>query len=162
MKKSRTWRRARKRGSVAERPTCVACRAALVLGHNWKLYPNRKPHYRCTSCFRAWTAERASRPQRRYSTLLYQAKRRGIRVHLAFTTYKKLLASPCGYCGGALARFGGGLDRINNAKGYTKANVIPACADCHALRGLSSKGLSVDEVRTIVRQRKARDQPAAA
>lgn len=151
-----TWRRARKRGEVAANPTCLACGVALVAHDNWRVYPNRKPHYRCTPCFRAWTASRATRPQRRYSTLLYQAKLRGIPVRLGFTTYKRLVTSPCGYCGGPLAPFGSGLDRIDNARGYVKSNVIPACGPCHGLRGLCAKGLTVEETRAIVWQRRAR------
>lgn len=40
--------------------------------------------------------------------------------------------SPCVYCGTTEQI---GCDRVDNTKGHTKANVVPACGCCNVMRG---------------------------
>lgn len=41
----------------------------------------------------------------------------------------------CYYCLSPLHPLSGGLDRIDNAKGYTRDNVLPCCSMCNDARG---------------------------
>lgn len=43
-----------------------------------------------------------------------------------------MVALPCSYCGDTNARMT--LDRIDNSKGHTKGNVVPACYRCNMIR----------------------------
>jgi len=45
---------------------------------------------------------------------------------------RKIIAQPCAYCGETEIRIS--LDRIDNALGHTKANVIQACERCNYFR----------------------------
>lgn len=45
------------------------------------------------------------------------------------------LDASCHYCGAMLPDDIAGLDRIDNAKGYTRANVLPCCPLCNYARG---------------------------
>lgn len=48
-----------------------------------------------------------------------------------------MAGAPCHYCGGKLGKRcpTGGLDRIDNAIGYVKGNVLPCCGVCNMTRG---------------------------
>ena len=71
------------------------------------------------------------------------AKVRGICWRLPKDSFRKLTLLPCHYCGlvrGAEYRAGNGvnggyrytgIDRVNNAKGYSPNNVVPCCIICN-------------------------------
>lgn len=40
----------------------------------------------------------------------------------------------CDYCLAPLGKYGVGLDRINNSKGYTIDNIVPCCGNCNKLK----------------------------
>jgi len=46
--------------------------------------------------------------------------------------FTRLIREPCHFCGdpGKV-----GIDRMDNAIGYTEANVVPACWTCNRLKG---------------------------
>lgn len=46
--------------------------------------------------------------------------------------FAEIFLKPCFYCGDSTKT---GCDRIDNSKGHTKDNVVPACADCNCARG---------------------------
>lgn len=62
---------------------------------------------------------------------------------LSLETYKKLVTSPCFYCGElpnqiphgtVLKRLGvkrNGIDRVDNSKGYNESNCVPCCRVCN-------------------------------
>lgn len=62
---------------------------------------------------------------------------RGREFTLTVEEYDRLRTGACYYCHGHLARIPGvgGLDRIDNTKGYTIDNVLPCCAICNVTRG---------------------------
>ena len=51
-------------------------------------------------------------------------------MSISFETYALFLALPCFYCGEEST----GLDRVENNKGYTNANVVPCCKECNRLK----------------------------
>jgi hypothetical protein len=91
--------------------------------------------------------------ERRYSTAQYQARQRGVAWHLSFATYKDLIKpNVCSCCAGPLSPTGSGLDRIDAAKPFSEANVVPICGSCRAVRGFA---LSLEETKLIVERRRA-------
>lgn len=63
-----------------------------------------------------------------------KAERRGHCWMLTEEQYLDITANPCHYCGEALPKTYGGLDRIDNSKGYELGNVLPCCTTCNITR----------------------------
>lgn len=63
------------------------------------------------------------------------AKKRGLSWELSKDQLVELRSKPCTYCGGDLPKTGSGLDRLDNAKGYTLDNVVSCCTSCNRTRG---------------------------
>lgn len=60
-----------------------------------------------------------------------RAKRVGLVWDIPKETYRSLRSNPCHYCGGPLPETSTGLDRKDNAGGYTLDNVVPCCSICN-------------------------------
>jgi hypothetical protein len=60
---------------------------------------------------------------------------------------------PCHYCGAELPLHIVGLDRVDNARGYTRDNIVPCCALCNDAKGHL---LSYDEFKAAMQVRLAR------
>lgn len=75
--------------------------------------------------------KRMSTAKGRLNLLKGQAKRRGLSVEIELDWYTKFLNQPCYYCGNSLPKYGSGMDRVDNKKGYSIDNVIPSCSDCN-------------------------------
>ncbi len=60
-------------------------------------------------------------------------RKRGLSNNLDYDFLDERLKQPCQYCGGTYVRMT--LDRIDNAIGHTKENVVPACYRCNLIRG---------------------------
>lgn len=73
-------------------------------------------------------------PRHRWSAHRGLCAKRGIEFSLAFDEYLAMDPLPCHYCGDARPATGIGLDRIDNARGYSKDNVLPCCAMCNHAR----------------------------
>jgi hypothetical protein len=58
----------------------------------------------------------------RYNTGRQQALLRGLAWDIERSDYEQLSVQPCRYCGNALNKSGAGLDRIDEALGYTLTN----------------------------------------
>ena len=58
------------------------------------------------------------------------ARNRGIAYRLSDRAAREMLLAPCTYCK-AKSTPCGGLDRLDNRKGYTKRNTVPACWPCN-------------------------------
>jgi len=78
-----------------------------------------------------------SRIGARYSCIKGNAKKRGIPVEISKDQYASIVCGQvCFYCKGPLPSIsGGGLDRIDNEKGYTVDNVVPCCGSCNMIKG---------------------------
>lgn len=62
------------------------------------------------------------------------AKKRGYVFDLTKDEFMAIVDSPCTYC----SRAKGGVDRMDNSIGYTKANSTPCCATCNRIKGAST------------------------
>lgn len=60
--------------------------------------------------------------------------------------YEDLVSKPCHYCGFKIETVIGGLDRLDNSKGYIFGNVVPCCFECNVAR---SDHFSPDEMLVI-------------
>lgn len=67
---------------------------------------------------------------------------------LTFEEYSSLRSKNCYYCNGSLPETGRGLDRVDNSKGYTVANVVACCGGCNRLKG---DILSLEETAEMVK-----------
>jgi hypothetical protein len=75
---------------------------------------------------------------RRYGAMKGAAKTRGLPFSITKDEYAALILEPCYYCKyrlGQPASKLGGLDRLDNSKGYTIDNVVSCCMVCNFLRG---------------------------
>lgn len=55
----------------------------------------------------------------------------------------------CTYCG--RVGVGIGLDRVNNAEGHVKTNVVPSCVDCNRIRGDNLSHTEMLKLGTVLR-----------
>lgn len=146
------------------RRTCTTC--AIVKGlEEFHKRTNGSPEASCKEC----TRKRNNGNYRKKSTyynnrlrgnkrLLHQkwARTKGALKYRTKTPREFLITleeyaeiikdNACTYCGGALPQTMGGLDRLDNSKGYTKENVVPCCFTCNTIRGDS---LSHEEMKAV-------------
>lgn len=83
---------------------------------------------KCPPCNRPILASEERKIRQRESSYRHAANRRGYEWQIDRDSFRKLLESPCYYCGIAPA---GGIDRKNNSIGYTLINSVACCADCN-------------------------------
>jgi hypothetical protein len=62
-------------------------------------------------------------------------KRHGFSCVLDLDYVRTLISTGCQYCGATRDDLHIGLDRIDNAQGHLKGNVIPCCTRCNLVRG---------------------------
>ena len=111
---------------------------------------------RCSECGKKETWANRPRPshvesaiKRRICGYRDSAKRRGISFDLTNNDCVALLLAPCFYCGAppsgvAKTRSGNqtpvnGIDRVDNACGYSLGNCVTACAKCNLAKRTQSK-----------------------
>lgn len=70
----------------------------------------------------------------RFNILRGNGRVRNIPFHISIEEYSSIINHPCYYCGGSLPEAGGGIDRIDNSKGYILGNVRPCCSDCNTMK----------------------------
>lgn len=64
----------------------------------------------------------------------HKSKGRELLWTLTLEEFSVLRRSPCAYCGSPLPEAGVGLDRLDNALGYSGDNVVPCCEVCNTAR----------------------------
>lgn len=75
-----------------------------------------------------------------------RAKKRGYEYNLTEEQFEEITQQPCYYCGAKPdnvkkqqycngAYIYNGIDRVDNAKGYTTDNVVPCCKTCNSAKG---------------------------
>jgi hypothetical protein len=70
----------------------------------------------------------------RFSRGKSKAKQRGLAWEISLIEFESLSRAACSYCQFALPETGIGLDRIDNAVGYSLENVVPCCTECNLAR----------------------------
>jgi len=56
---------------------------------------------------------------------------------------------PCSYCGEAPHEGLGGIDRVDNTRGYVAGNCAPCCGWCNALKGRLTKDEFLRQVERV-------------
>lgn len=74
------------------------------------------------------------KPSSKFSQWRSAAIRSGRGWTLTKEEYLLLVKDPCTYCGGPLPKYGAGLDRLDNKRGYHADNVTPCCTICNLSR----------------------------
>lgn len=90
------------------------------------------------------------------------AKKRGYSFELTREQFNTLTKQDCWYCGQkpAQVKYSGsdkrhyclynGIDRVDNAVGYTEANCIPCCGRCNRMKNVLSGEDFIGQIRKIV------------
>lgn len=83
-----------------------------------------------------WNRHFQKNPERvRFTMSKATARQGGHAWDLTEAQYVELNRKPCHYCGGPLPPKGRGLDRLDNARGYSIDNIVPCCTACNRMRG---------------------------
>lgn len=91
----------------------------------------------------------------RFSSGKTQARQKGLVWTITREVFALLVSKPCHWCHGPLNETGSGLDRLDNAAGYTPGNVVPSCWKCNALKG-RIEGIGFKFPRTVELMRELR------
>ena len=175
--------------NTSEQRECHRCRMVFPLLPTYFLRDKTRPaglSYECKACHRErrkgrdrrkerWSKltpeQRAKRleRQRRYGRTpkgraiflmkAYQQidRKRGRVCDIDKEFMLGVFAKPCVYCGTTEQI---GCDRIDNARGHTRDNIVSACADCNIMRGdrfTHSEMLQIGRAVALVKA--ARDKP---
>lgn len=105
----------------------------------------------CKTCYAA-TAKNvlAFKPYHREQSLRSGAKRRSLPYELTREQFMSFWQAPCFYCGDAIRTVG--LDRIDNAKGYTMDNVVSCCQICNSMKSSMSVQEFLDHCSRVARK----------
>lgn len=76
------------------------------------------------------------------------AKVKALDFELDSSSFRKLVTSPCHYCGMFIGDING-IDRVDNSVGYLKSNCIPCCSGCNYLKGSMDYNTFVKTVHLI-------------
>lgn len=71
----------------------------------------------------------------RFSFARGTAKVRGLAFEFTREEYYALISQGCDYCKFPVSKWGTGLDRLDNSKGYIPGNAVPCCTECNRARG---------------------------
>ncbi len=124
---------------------CTQCKISKPTTEFWRISrSDERRSKRCKACatayYKKYSQERRGQMneynrqyrQRWYRRLeQYQkgAVERGYTFTLTADEFLALWSQPCDYCGDAL--LSGGIDRVDNTRGYEPDNVVPCCSRCN-------------------------------
>lgn len=95
-------------------------------------------HMACADCYHRarYSVDTATLRDVRRAFARYRssAKQRGLSFTLKLRDVAMLWQKPCRYCLATIATIG--IDRLDNAKGYTAANSVPCCTACNSNKGV--------------------------
>lgn len=126
---------------------CIQCTRAYK--SNWVENNGERYHQlkREASCY----------PAARFRQGVNNSKRKSLTWGISFEEYVMIVSSgECHYCGELLPRTGSGLDRKNNALGYTIDNVVPCCFDCNTTKRNFFTYEEMLEIGAVIRRRHLR------
>lgn len=99
----------------------------------YRRYPENARKYSART--NAYQARHAKEPERRFEKLAYKCKREAQELNLTVGKCFALWMTGCFYCKASIVNETGcGLDRLDNARGYTLDNVVPCCGSCNKIR----------------------------
>lgn len=131
---------------------CSRCGNVSVIRADRIVSKNYTPQS-CTYCVNSLQKEIADNKyldsrhfRRRKSSILGNAKSRGIKVDLSDSEINTLLNSSCYYCGKGRAD---GIDRVDSNKSYTIDNVVPCCGICNRMKNKFSLNLFIEQIDRI-------------
>lgn len=94
-----------------------------------------------------------------YTQYFWSAKKKGYCFRLSRKAFRKLTSSSCYYCGiqpskTISRKLNGpyvynGVDRMNNARGYTPSNCVPCCYKCNMLKGVRGESEFLSHIKKI-------------
>lgn len=124
---------------------CPRCNRFLPLSSFHKNKSNKSGYQCwCKECRSNWGKSRGNhpknRPRAKYWMYKQMAKNRGHEFSLTYEQFRSLVTQACYYCGVSPNPLNG-IDRVDNSKGYTIDNVVPACKYCNRMKN----DLSYDE-----------------
>jgi len=104
---------------------------------------------KCRKCSSKISYGHSAKPSYRYSQLKKMARVRKKGFSLTIQEYSYVILMDCFYCDGYFGKvkFSGGVDRIDNLKGYEFMNILPCCSVCNFARG---NNFSVEETRLMI------------
>lgn len=88
-----------------------------------------------------------SGPAPRFKLYRRHAKSRNLSFDLSREQFDSFWNIPCAYCGSDIKTIG--LDRVDNAKGYSIDNVVACCHPCNVAKGKMSTAEFLEHVRKI-------------
>jgi hypothetical protein len=114
---------------------CIKCKKQRDLTWFAK-HPTTKDKLQqwCKKCINEKTKEYFRTLKGQFSAAKSIAKFRKLSFDLEFDQYVELRSKRCFYCADELSPTGGGLDRLDNLKGYTLSNVVPCCTVCNYIK----------------------------
>lgn len=104
-----------------------------------KVFPARAPRLvsgytkRCKWCSKRklGLVGREKETQLKYATYVHGAARRNLKWEISRGRFIEIIEGLCFYCG---AQPAGGIDRRDNALGYTEQNSVPCCKVCNVAK----------------------------
>ena len=103
---------------------CIECTREYL-----RAYDKKHSKERC-ACVKAYEAT----PKGKLATYKKGAKQRGKSWWLSKKKFYAMIGSACYWCG----RVGGGVDRLDNRRGYSARNCVPCCGTCNRAKGVLS------------------------
>lgn len=89
----------------------------------------------CKLCINLRNRKYKKSPGGRFNRSVDAAKYKKLEWNISFEDYNKLIAQPCYYCEYPTEiETIGGLDRLDNSKGYLLENVVSCCLLCNNAR----------------------------
>lgn len=134
---------------------CCACHRTKLIKHFSSSGRNNGSgqlqswSYQCRKCASEKRKIYARSTPGRFKTAKFSAKQRGLAWVIPRLTFFDLVGRSCHYCNELTGAVGIGLDRKDNAIGYTIENVVPCCGKCNRFR---SNILTFEEMEIFGRQ----------
>jgi len=72
--------------------------------------------------------------KRYYKDYIKSASKRGFDILIDFDKFSEIVKAPCYYCGHHVENETNGIDRVDNAIGYTAENCVTACWKCNKMK----------------------------
>lgn len=98
---------------------------------------------------RNYQNENSKNLTRYYKGYIKGATERGFDMMIDFDVFSGLVKSPCHYCGHSTPEEVNGIDRVDNAIGYTKENCVSSCWKCNRMKHAYHKNFFLQKCHII-------------